>query len=273
MKFTPKHLEENVNVSKTSVLTELSWLLGGVVLLLVLAFFILGAMADLIVERVPVNVESWLGGQTLKKFSGKESPEMTSRLEGLLASLPKDSPLQQYAFHVYVLDTDEVNAVALPGGNIVVYQGLLDEVESENELAMVLGHELGHFANRDHLRGLGRGLGVAVVTGIMFGGDSSASTLVSNSLLTVQAQYSQHQEEAADRFGLDLLTKRYGHAGGAATFFSRLAGHAGGRLPYLLASHPHPQDRIDKLNQRIRTSGYAVHEVQPLALEMKSEQD
>ena len=46
-----------------------------------------------------------------------------------------------------------MNAVALPGGNIVVFAGLLKEIKSENELAMILGHELGHFAHRDHLRG------------------------------------------------------------------------------------------------------------------------
>ena len=50
----------------------------------------------------------------------------------------------------------------------VIYQGLLAQAESENELMMVLGHELGHFANRDHLRGLGRALLVQIAIAAFF---------------------------------------------------------------------------------------------------------
>ncbi len=265
MKFTPKSLEGNVNVAETHPLKDLLWMSGGMVLLLGLLVFALGFGADLVASKAPISVESWLGRQVLQKFPGQESTALETRLQSLLAGLPADSPLHQYAFRVFVAKTDEVNAVALPGGNIVVYSGLLKKVESENELAMVLAHELGHFAHRDHLRALGRGLGLAVATGLLFGGDSEASNLVSNTLLTFQAQYSRSQEAAADQYGLDLLAKRYGHAGGATTFFTRLARQAGDKLPYLFASHPHPQSRIDDLNARIKTRHYAVNGVQPLA--------
>src|SRR4030095_7690097 len=68
-----------------------------------------------------------------------------------------------YAFRAGVLDEPDPNALALPRGTILVARGLRARVASENELAQVLGHELGHYRARDHLRGLGRGLAAQFV--------------------------------------------------------------------------------------------------------------
>jgi len=271
MKFTPKTLEENVNVSRTHPLVELFWLVGGLVLIAGVVFLTLGALTDWAVSKTPYHVETWLGKQALSRFPGHENAALQQRLTELLASLPTDSPLKQYDFRVFLAETDEVNAVALPGGNIVVYTGLLRQVKSENELAMVLAHELGHFAHRDHLRGLGRGLGLAVATTLLFGEDNAASSLVSKSLLSFQIKYSQSQEAAADAFGLELLNRRFGHVGGGTDFFARLAKQAGSRLPYLLASHPHPEARIEKLQALIEARHYRVEATLPLAEELQPE--
>ncbi len=272
MIFTPKQLQDNVNVSKTHPLIELFWLIGGLIVLVGLVFLVLGVTTDWAVAKTPINVENWIGHLALDEFPADENQALEQRLQALLASLPEDSPLHQYDFHVFLDESDTVNAIALPGGNIVVYAGLLNQVKSENELAMVLAHELGHFAHRDHLRGLGRGLGITLATTMIFGQGSSASNLVAKTLLTFQTKYSQGQESAADQFGLDLLNRRYGHAGGATDFFSRLTQDAGSQLPYLLASHPHPQVRIDALNERIRRQHYAIAKTEPLASDLLSEQ-
>lgn len=264
MKFTPKQLEENVNVSKTHPLAELFWMIGGLVLLVGSTFFLLGVSADWAASKTPVKIENWLGNLALNEFPAEESPELKVRLDALLAQVPEDSPLHQYNFNIYLSDSDDVNAIALPGGRIVVFNGLLKQVASENELAMVLAHELGHFAHRDHLRGLGRGLGIAVASALLLGENNSASSLISKAVLTFQVKYSQSQESAADKFGVDLLTARYGHAGGATTFFARLAEDAGSKIPYVLASHPHPENRIETLNKRIQRLGYPVAETDKL---------
>jgi Zn-dependent protease with chaperone function len=65
--------------------------------------------------------------------------------------------LPKFSYKVSVHDQATVNAVALPGGNIIVFKGLLTELKSENEVAMILAHELGHYAHRDHLHGIGQG--------------------------------------------------------------------------------------------------------------------
>ena len=105
-----------------------------------------------------------------------------------------------YEFRVWVADADEVNALALPGQRIVVFRGLLEAVASENELDMVLAHELGHFAGRDHLKGLGRGLVASFLAMTLFGSDSSAAGLVAHITLSFDARYSQRQEAARNNF-------------------------------------------------------------------------
>lgn len=271
MKFTPKQLDENVNVSKTHPLTELFWLLGGLILIIGLVFLLLGFITDWAAAKAPVSVENWLGKQALAQFPSEQHQALSQRLQALLEQIPADSILRQYNFKVFLSDSEQINAMALPGGNILVFAGLLRQVESENELAMVLAHELGHFAHRDHLRGLGRGLGLSVAAALLFGEESAASNLISQTLMTFQLRYSQLQEAAADRFALDLLNRRFGHVGGSLDFFTRMAEKAGSRIPYLLASHPHPKARIEQLQMLIRENNYQLQKTRKLAEELNDQ--
>jgi predicted Zn-dependent protease len=264
MKFTPRELEGNVNVSKSHPLAELAWLTGGLALITAVVCLALWLIVELVVPRVPVDVEVWAGSKLMGQYPRQQNPALTRQLKGLLATLPADSPLRKYDFSVSIVENEAVNAMALPGGQIVVFSGLLKQARSENELAMVLGHELGHYAHRDHLRGIGRGLGMALVLAMIFGQDSLAAEMTSNLFLTVEMSYSRKQETAADAFGLQMLVDRYGHAGGATDFFSRLAGKGGSKVSYLLASHPHPQDRIDGLGKMIVAKGFKVGKTVPL---------
>lgn len=266
MKYTAKELTDNVNVSKGHPLIELAWLAGGVITIIAVVWFGLWLTAELVIPRVPVSVEVWAGNHLLQQKSHQGNPALNRIVHRLLATVPADAPLRRYAFSVTVADNDQVNAVALPGGTIVVFSGLLRQVRSENELAMILGHELGHYAHRDHLRGMGRGLGVALAMAMLFGQDSAAAGFAGNLLQGMEMRYSQEQEAAADAFGLDLLVAGYGHAGGATDFFSRLAGTSGGKLSYVLASHPHPGDRITTLQARIAEKGYRINRTLPLRL-------
>ena len=271
MKFTPKHIDENVNVSKTHPLAELAWLVGGMLLLALVFYLALGVTADLAVAKIPIKAEVWLGEHFVDSFEANEDEPLRRRLQRLLDNLPADSPLHKYPFTVQLVKNEEVNALALPGGHIVVFSALVKQAESENELAMVLAHELGHFAHRDHLKRLGRGLGLTVAAMLVFGEDSAISRLMSNLFLVTESSYSRQQEADADRFGLELLVNSYGHAGGAIDFFARVGKKAGRRAPYLLASHPHPEDRIKELQSLIRGNGYPVEMNAPVGDDLLSE--
>ena len=267
MKFTPRELHGNVNVSATHPLIELAWMVGGLLLIALTFLLVLSLGTDYAASHLNPQQERWLGEHLPAPFPAESSPALQNRLDELLQKLPADSPLRNYPFSVQVVETPEVNAVALPGWKIVVFRGLLNKVGSENELGMILAHELGHFANRDHLRGLGRGLGITVLSLVLFGQDSSVSDAAVKFLLGASSHYSRQQETDADRFGLELLVTRYGHAGGATDFFRRFDAEAGSRIPYLLASHPHPGDRIKAIEELIASAGYPLQEVAPLSQE------
>ena len=129
---------------------------------------------------------------------------------------------------------------------------------------MILGHELGHFAYRDHLRGIGRGLALQFVVAV-FAGDGGALVNVAAaiSFQFKQSPIFRHQEAQADEFGLQLLVSHYGrHAAGAAEFFQRLARQS--RLDIaLLSTHPAPGDRSLTLTQTIAQRRYPIQERSP----------
>ncbi|MBW2659484.1 MAG: M48 family metallopeptidase [Deltaproteobacteria bacterium] len=262
MRFTPIAADGSVNVSKGNPLTEAAWLAGSLVLILVLLYVILGFVAGWAAMRLPVGAEVWLGNVVSAGYQGKSNEFLQEHLDQLLHALPHDSPLHSYTFKIYFDETDKVNAFALPGGGIVVLAGLLNVVESENELDMVLAHELGHFYHRDHLQTMGRSLLLAVGSRVLPG--DRASDLVTWIGTKLERKYSQKQEAAADAWGLDLLNHRYGHVAGALDFFDHLPDREKDRFAYFLATHPDPEERIRSLQKLIRQKGYAVGKTVPI---------
>ena len=145
---------------------------------------------------------------------------------------------------------EKPNAFAFPGGGIGVTKGLLEALEREVEFAFVIGHELGHFHNRDHLRGLGRALGTSVCLSIIFGGTVGGDVMTSNTMFIINRKYSRDQEKAADRFGMKLVYDVYGKTEGVEKLFELL--EKKDKLPawaYMLATHPKPGDRIADLKR------------------------
>lgn len=264
MKFTPKEITGNVNVSKSHPLSELSWLVGGLLGLLALIYLVLGLVTDLAAEHIPLSAEKRLGQWAMAQIEAKPHPGLQRRVEVLLQQVPADSEVRRTPITVYLLETEDINAMALPGGNIVVFRGLIDAAQSENELAMVLAHELGHIVHRDNLRGMGRGLGMALAGVVIFGPESSIAEQLSSLFMGIEARYSREQESAADDFALDLLQKTYGHVGEATAFFDRIHQLDKARPPALFASHPNPQARIERLRKKINAAGYPVGTAEPI---------
>ncbi len=269
MKFVPKEADGAVNISKTHPLAEMAWLGGGLFLLAALVYLGLTLLTGWIVHHLPVDAEVWIGKEILQQEPGIPSPPLKKRLDALVECLPQGSPLKRYDFSVRLIESDTVNAVALPGGTIVVFSGLLKEVASENELSMILAHELGHFAHRDHLKRLGKGIILGAASWLLF--KNSSQPFLFTFVSGLDARYSQSQEEDADMWGLHLLYRRYGHVGGSVDFFARLLKKKRqGRLAYLFASHPHPQKRIERLVAVAREQKYPVKAVEPLGSDIQN---
>jgi len=259
VKYTPKELKENVNVSHTSPIKEFFLLSGGVLTFLVVIYVILGFCVNLIAPLLSAETERTLGRPFEKIYAGAEKNEDSQKLWMLLKGLEEVMPEKKMPFKAHLVKNRAVNAVALPGGNIVIYTGLWEEVNSDEEITFVLAHELGHFANRDHLKSLGRGLLLYSFLAITIGSDSSLTNFIGQSLTGVHMKFSQNQETMADKYALDLMSRRYGQVTGAIEFMQKIAAkEKRGHLAYYFSTHPHPETRLDIMKKEIRENGYII---------------
>ncbi len=266
MEFVPKSIEGNNNVSDTHPLKELVTLAGGILGALVLLYVILGLLVHLIVPHISPRVERKIGSFYSSLYEGAEPDSETDvYLQGILDRLQEKMEKQPVDYRVHLVDSDEANAYALPGGHIVVCSGLLEVIQSENEMAMILAHELGHFINRDHLLRIGRSLLFSIVSVIVFGEQSSVSRWFQGLLGSVEAGFSKYQETRADSYGLELLEKTYGHVSGSTDFFKHMQKRKhDSRFLALFATHPYSETRIVILEEHIQEKNMAVKTNLPL---------
>lgn len=267
MKFTARLPGTNVNVSATHPLKEFAVLAGGLLAIAVAVYLALGLAVDLLVPRLSMDLEQKLAEAFTGRFSQTdETADATRSLQVLVDRLQERCAPLPYAVTVHVQQADAVNAAALPGGHMVVFSGLLAEMGSENELAFVLAHELGHYVHRDHLRGLGRSLVLMSAATVLLGADNSVSGMIGQGLALTELRFSRRQETWADEFALETLVCHYGHATAATDFFSRIPQAADpGRFGHYFASHPENRRRIEHLEALIRDRGYPSGNPIPLA--------
>ena len=233
----------------------------------IIAFLLFQLLVNTVITFIPPSLEQSLGAAVVPVYEKQavDSPQqktLNRLLDRLEANLPEKQQDSQY--QVLYIPEDTVNAIAIPGNTVIIYKGLLKEVESENELMMVLGHELGHFANRDHLRGLGNVLVLRVTLAYVLGDASVFKSMVGGVVRAISdSHYSQKQEKQADKFGLMLLDKTYGQVAGSTNFFQKLAKKHGRNFDFL-ASHPAPAKRVEEINKLIKENNYNIRSVRAL---------
>lgn len=247
---------------------ELLILLGLFVGFIVGVIWLLNLLLNGLIWLIPPSVERQLGAVVVPAYQQLAQPSSAQdTLNQLLNRLETQLPPEQGQnrdYQVLYVPDSTVNALALPGDAIVIYQGLVEQAESENELMMILGHELGHFAHRDHLRGLGRALLVQVAIAYFIGDVGAIQSAAASGVAAVsRSQFSQSQEREADEFGLTLLQKTYGHVAGATDFFERMSQKAGANLAFF-STHPAPSQRVTKLKDLIEERNYLTKDRSPL---------
>lgn len=267
MRFVARQPKEGINVSDTHPLVEAGTLVVGltaifVIIALVLVFLVEVALYFVSVEDEARLFDGWLPEDLVTVSHNDARLLETQNLVDRLALHWPDTP---YEFRVEIDDSGEANAMALPGGLIIVTQGLLDQVESENELAFVLGHELGHFKNRDHLRGLGRGVALSMFFAVVTGNDV-AGIGIKAADVTLRG-FGRQQETSADEFGLSMVYAEYGHVNEAWRLFERwdVRDNSFMDLVTYLSTHPETGDRIADMQRYAEKKGWqADGEVTPL---------
>ncbi len=254
MKHEPKHIPEGINTQKTNEWFELILMIVSLAVLIVLLYFGLNHLISKNIHRISIARQESLFNKI--KLQNSTSIKKNPFLQELAHSL--NELIEKPHFHIEITEwcTDQSNALALPGGQIVVFSPLLKQARSINEIQMVLAHELGHLYLRHHLQNLGRSSLM-----ILFNAVFQMPVLsVSNHLL--EMQFSQTQETLADEFAAQLVVKNQGHAGGITDFFSRLGqGHDDPMFGRWLKTHPSSHKRVEDLNQLIDQKRWQIKKV------------
>ena len=269
MNYQPSLPEHNDNVSHQHPVREFIILVSGVLGIVFMGYWALGLFVDVAVDYLSPEQEAQLQTKIDIDWDWGEEvmPETQAKLQSLVDSLQPCISLP-YPITVNLVrpseNPDMINALAFPGGKMVVFAGLLDAIQSTNGLMFVLAHELGHFKNRDHLRALGRGIVLTILTLLIFGGDSDFFAATINQRT---ANYSQSRETQADQTALNALQCHFGHVGGATELFESLQAQEGESdlgFAHYFSSHPELQQRIDNLHRLSQELGYSQKKVQDL---------
>lgn len=207
-------------------------------------------------EEASMGVEAFSDIKKQEKIS--TDPAVNARIQRIgkriAASVGRDLPNAQWEFVVF--ESDQINAFALPGGKVGVYTGLIKLAESDDEIAVVMGHEVAHVSSRHGaerqsqamLVGLG-GAALAIGTDnnknqqyymLAYGLGSTLGTLA----------YSRDHETEADVVGLRFAARAGYDPRAAVSFWKKMAAkETGGRPPKLLSTHPPSAERIANLER------------------------
>ena len=151
-------------------------------------------------------------------------------------------------------DDNTLNAFCTPGGYIYIYTGILKFMDSEDQLAGVMGHEMGHADMRHSTRQMTTMFGVQVIEQILLGNYAMLQQLTS---AIVGLKFSRKHESEADQRSVMYLCPTQYNAAGAAGFFQKIdsLGSNSKRPPEFLSTHPNPEGRIEHFNNSKITLG------------------
>jgi predicted Zn-dependent protease len=160
-----------------------------------------------------------------------------------------------YPIHITVVNAPIKNAFALPGGNIVVYDEILQKMNSEEEFAALLCHEYSHISFKHTTRSLFRNLGTYVILSIVLSDiNGIMGVLIENAHTIKSLSYTRALEEEADRNGLKLLIASGVNPYGMVNLFKHLKEKNQGSIdmPEFLSSHPLLDERIKYIENEYR---------------------
>jgi predicted Zn-dependent protease len=208
------------------------------------------------VQALPESIDKQVGALALEhvELGGPVSSDEVMQRAVRVAVARLDGALPgAFEFSPRVVESEAVNAFALPGGPIVVYTGLLREAESAEQLAGVLAHEMAHVTRRHGLERIAQSLGVVAAIQLLFG-DVSGVMAVAVEVLRAGAvnSYSREQEHEADMDAVARMRKAGLDPGALADFFELLAKKEG-QLPSVLrwlGTHPDLAQRVEDVRAK-----------------------
>ena len=203
--------------------------------------------------------------QVLKKEKISNDRQKTSMVKRVGQRIANISGQKNFKWEFHLIENaKQANAFCLPGGKVFVYTGLFKYIANDDELAAVMGHEIGHALARHGAERMSRGqlaqMSGTVLQAVMVGKGSPTSTAMVmqafgiGTQLGVMLPHSRDQENEADHIGVVLAAKAGYNAKAALSFWQKFA-KSGKTPPEYLSTHPAPANRISNIRRIIQKRG------------------
>lgn len=227
--------------------------------LIVLAyFFVLPPIAEKSAELLPESFDNEIGNVFIETFLNENDIDTTKTkyLEQFVSelSLKNKKPLR-----FIVVKSKEVNAFALPNGQIVVFSAILKNMKTSDELVALLGHEASHVNHRHSTKMLCRNLAGYMVVSLLFSDvNGIMAVLADNAQQLHSLSYSRGFEQEADEQGLKILMDNNVNPNGMVKLFLQLEKESKISIPKIISSHPFTKDRKENMQKIISESVYEI---------------
>lgn len=226
---------------------------------------------------ISTDEEIQLGAQAAARFEQQHGlvsdSQMNARLNRIAQRLLTGAERKNLPWKFRIINVDQFNAAAFPGGFIYATRGLMQGLDDE-ELAFVIGHEIGHVDKRHSVEQIEsaqlRRLGLIAIAAGATGGDidRNVGTLVQLTDSIIGSQRSQGDEAESDRYGLRLMAQAGYDPAFALSALQTLASQSSGGTPgflnTLLGSHPLPKERIEEGADLITSVPYRPEALPPV---------
>lgn len=179
--------------------------------------------------------------------------KLAAATEAYLKANGLEAEVQNFQWEFNLVKNNEINAFCMPGGKIVVYEGLMKLVASDDELAVVLGHEVAHAVAKHSNERMSQQMLAqygAQAIGIFTQGKSAATQQIVNQVYGLGANYgvmlpfSRKHESEADKMGLVLMSLAGYNPRTALTFWQKMASSSKNTTPAFMSDHPSDAKRI-----------------------------
>ncbi|HKU05221.1 MAG TPA: M48 family metallopeptidase [Bradyrhizobium sp.] len=231
------------------------WSLAAVVSIVLVVLYGVPLAADRLAPLVPESFERRFGDvaeKQVKLVFGEKvcnaSPAGQAAFEKLVTTLRSAAGLDT-SVQSAVVSSEIPNALALPGGKIIVFDSLIAKANNPDEIAGVIAHELGHLKHRDNMRGLIYNGGTSFLIGLLFGDITGSSAIIFASRTLVTSSHSREQETAADTFSIEMMQKLGRPPKAMGELMLRVTGKEGGKGLSIISTHPLTEDRLARMSK------------------------
>lgn len=223
-----------------------------------------------------------LGAQIVTRLRARgqiiANPELEEYIRNIGNRLVRHTDSSTKDFHFYIINSNDINAFALPGGYIGINSGLIVATSSASELASVMAHEIAHVTQRhiarqaaesrgDTIATMAAAIVAAIASSQAGGGGDAATAAIMGGLSHLgmqQLSYTRAHEAEADRVGIGILARSGFNPQAMVNFFVKLERHSDlygmNRIPQILLSHPVTSTRIAEAKARVANYGHVnVH--------------